>query len=187
MRKTRHVLLVIAVCALSALGAAAERHGYIASNDGKGHWLHVLPERRGYRTDRHVAPGEDGTAPLMLELYCRDGEVPVRAILFFPQDPEVPPAERFQDHPLRNLWRGLIGDEPVFREEVRIRLGRSTFTSSVVRKLTSYNTESDYQAPLPAGETVREIVASTGGSLMVEVKSSHIQSKANYAIVVELV
>ena len=33
-----------APCALRTAAPAAERHGRVASNDGKGHWLHVLPE-----------------------------------------------------------------------------------------------------------------------------------------------
>ena len=96
-----------------------------------------------------------------------------------------PPAERFLDDPLGNLWRGLVGDEAVFREEFRIGLGGSTFTASVARKLTSYDTETDYQALLPAGETVREIAASAGGSLTVEVQGSRIRGRASYAIAAE--
>ena len=137
----------------------------------RGHWLHVLPERAEVSGPAGAQPaGDDGVVPLMLELSCQDGEMPVRAILSFPKHPDDPPDERFLDNPLRNLWRGLVGDEPVFREEVRIGLGGNTFSASVVRKLTSYNTETDYQALLPAGETAREIAASARSSLTVEVK-----------------
>ena len=49
----------------------------------------------------------------------------------------------------------------------RIGLGGTAFTESVVRKLTSYDTETDYRVLLPAGETVLEVAASAGGSLTV--------------------
>ena len=182
------MLFAATLCALSSAAPATERHGYVAGNDGKGHWLHVLPERAEVTGPAGTLPvRDDGIVPLMLELSCRDGELPVRAILSFPRHPNDPPAERFLDNPLRNLWRGLVGDEPVIREEVRIGLGGSTFSASVVRKLTTYDTETDYQALLPAGETVREIAASTGGSLTVEVKGSRIRGNASYAIVAEFV
>ena len=139
-RKAGPFLLAAALCALPALGPAAERHGHVASNDGKGHWLHVLPERAEVNGPAGAWPADGGgTVPLMLELHCREGETPVRAILSFPRHPGDPSDERFLDDPLGNLWRGLVGDEPVFREEVRIGLGGSTFAASIVRKLTSYD------------------------------------------------
>ena len=38
-------MFAAALSALSSAAPATERHGYVASNDGKGHWLHVLLER----------------------------------------------------------------------------------------------------------------------------------------------
>ena len=113
--------------------------------------------------------------------------MPVRAILSFRRHPGELPAKRFADDPLRNLWRGLVSDEPVFPEEIRITLGGSTFTAFVVRRLTSHDTETGYQTLLPGGETVREIAASVGGSLAVEVQGSRIRGKASYAIAAEFV
>ena len=180
------VLFAATLCALTSAAPATERHGYVASNDGKGHWVLVLPEHAEVTGPAGALPArDDGIVPLMLELSCRDGEMPVRAILSFPTHPDDPPAERFLDNPLRNLWRGLVGDEPVFREEVRIGLGGSTFPASVVRQLTSYNTETDYQVLLPAGETVHEIAGTAGGSLIVAVKGSRVRAKTSYAIAAE--
>ena len=78
-----------------------------------------------------------------------------------------------------------MGDESVYREDVRITVGGSTFPATVVRNLTSYDTETDYQALLPQAETVREIIAATGGSLTIEVKGTRIGGRASYAITAE--
>ncbi len=180
------VLLVTALCVIPAGAPTAERHGYAASNDGKGHWLHILPDRAEVRSPAGaLSAGDDGIVPLMLELSCRDGEAPVRAILSFPRHRDDPRAERFFDNPIRSLWLGLVGDEPVYREDVRITLGGSTFPATVVRNLTSYNTETDYQVLLPPGETVGEIIAATGGSLTIEVKGTRIGGRASYTITAE--
>ena len=182
----RRVFLVAALCVLPAAASAAERHGYVASNDGKGHWLHVLPDRLEVRSPvGALSAGDDGIVPLMLELSCRDGEAPVRAILSFPRHRDEPRAERFFDNPIRSLWLGLVGDEPVYREDVRITVGGSTFPATVVRNLSSYDIETDYQALLPPTETVREILASTGGSLTIEVKGTRIGGRASYTITAE--
>ena len=111
MRKAEHVVLVAALCALPAAAPTAERHGHVVSNDGKGHWLHVLPERAEVIGPAGAWPADDGgTLPLMLDLYCREGEMPVRAILSFRRHPRELPAKRFADDPLRNLWGGLVSD-----------------------------------------------------------------------------
>ena len=72
----------------------------------------------------------------------------------------------------------MVGNQPVYREDVRITPGSSDFPASFVGNLSSYNTETDYQALLPARERVQEIVAATGGPLTVEMKGARIRGRA---------
>ncbi len=183
MKKPRHVFLIAALCALPAVGLAADHYSHVTSNDGKGHWLYIQPENVELTGPAGTWPvADDGALLLLLELYCREGEEPPRATLSFSKHPEDPPAALLLSDPIRFMWRGLTGDKPAFQEEVRIRLGESSFTATVLRGSTSYSTETEYFATLPAGETARGIVAAEGGSLMLEMEGARIRGRARYAI-----
>ena len=183
------VFIMAYLCALPAFAPAADhKYRHVASNDGKGHCVHVLPERAEVLGPGGAWPPDydGGPTPLMLGMYCREGAEPIRVNLSFPRHPTDPPTQKLlSDELLSVLWRNLVEGDPAVQEELRIVLGDSEFTATAVRALTSYSTETDYQALLPARETAREIVDAAGGTLTIEMQGPSIRGTAVYAITEE--
>ena len=170
-----------AAAVLCALPAAGGYYGYVASADGRGHWIHVLPVEGGVRTPRGELERRGAILPLMLDLRCRDGEVPVQARLSWPKHPLDPPAVRLVQRPLGWLWRVAAGGG-VYRERLRVVLGQAAFEGVVGRRREALREETDYQLALPVRETVRQLRAAAGGPLRVELEGPRTSGGATYRI-----
>lgn len=198
------VFLAAALSAPPVAGAAAAddaSYSYVASVDGRGHMLWIRPERVEPVFDhpsqwagmeciegacKFLWPPRAG---MSLEMTCIEGELPLRVVLSFPKHPDDWALR--ENHPvtvyaLRMLWRGLSRTGHVYLTNARITFGDQTFSAPVVRGRLDFG-HSDYHARLPGGATAREIVASAGSTLTLEVTGSRrIRRTASYAIAAEL-
>ena len=202
--KWAFVFLAAALSAPPVAGAATANdadYSYVVSVDGRGHELWIGPERVEPVFDdpsqwvgmecvegacESLFPPRAG---MSLELTCIEGELPLRVVLSFPKHPDdwaFRETHPVTVHALRLLWRGLSRTGHVHRRNGRITLGDSTFSAPVVRGRLDFG-HSDYHTRVPGEVAAREIAASAGGMLTLEVTGSRrIRRKASYAITAEL-
>ena len=174
---------VVLLWAWTVEGGQVERNrevpawNYIASNDGRSHWLFLTAVSAEVETRFGVLPPDsrNGLVLLNLDALCREGEAPLVFELVRPPHPEEPETPR--ELSLRGLWWALTGTTPAPRTEgATVTLGVERMRTAWVRPAVVYEFEPDYRAVLDAGTVAAQLLGLAPGAAL------RVQAAGNTAI-----